>query len=109
MVPNRSFILKILNSKYGLDRSNQNKPGGLLHGGRWLNINLGSGSHVSHCPLKLPTNFPAAGQSLLSTGKQSVSILVKHFVNYGELFSTTERYPSAPFILISKSGLFNPT
>lgn len=52
-----------------------------------LNINLGSGSHVSCCPLKLPTNFPAAGQFLLTTGKQSGSILVKHFVNYGELFS----------------------
>lgn len=36
---------------------------------------------------KASHELSAAGQFLLTTGKQSGSILVKHFVNYGELFS----------------------
>lgn len=90
IVPNRNdtkntnLIFKILSSKYGMGRSNQNRPREVCctRETSWISI-LG----LDHaCPLELPVNFLALGQSLFSMGKQSVSIFVKHFMISGELF-----------------------
>lgn len=89
-VPNRndvkitSMVFNILSSKYGTGRSNQNRPWEVCCSWEtsWISI-LG----LDHtCPLELPVNFLALGQSLFSMGKQSVSIFAKYFMISGELF-----------------------